>query len=108
MKAITSEQTSRSGVYPPVRTAHGAWGYLLMLSCLSCIPLEAANAPLKPADLFATSKVWTVRLQFTAEQWEAMEPQDSRDGGMPGPGGMRFRGPGGPGGPGGFGPGNFL
>ena len=53
----------------------------------------------KPAELFNTTNVWTVHLKFTAEQWNAMEPEG-------GPGGF-FGGGGGPrgGGPGGFGPG---
>jgi len=63
-----------------------------------------AAPPQKSADLFQAEKVWTVHLQFTAEQWAAIEP---KGGGM----GFGIRGPGGPegpGGPGGFGMGNLL
>ena len=43
--------------------------------------------------LYKTTSVWTIHLEFTPDQWEAMEPK----------GGLNpFGGPGGPGGPGGF------
>lgn len=60
------------------------------------IPLAfAACAFAQSQDLFQTSKVWTVHLTFTAQQWGAMEPKGGEVPGMPGgpPGG----GPGGPG-----------
>src|SRR5690349_5565813 len=106
MKAKNSELELKRGLLGLPR----AWAILFVLTCGSCIAKENTGFPANSADLFVTTKVWNVYLQFTAEQWNAMEPQDS-GGGMPGPGGMRFRGPGGPGGPGGpqgFGPGNFL
>lgn len=60
--------------------------------------------PKKAAKLFAEKKIWTVHLQFTPEQWAALEPA-----GGGGPGGFGG-GPSG-GGPGGgmkFGPAMFL
>ena len=53
----------------------------------------AAASTSGSAELFDMARVWTVHLQFAADQWDAMEPQ----GGV-GP----FGGP--PGGPGAFGP----
>ncbi len=76
----------------------------LGLACLSCVASELAGPPEKPADLFQCTKVWTVHLQFTPAQWEALEPKGAQDA-FPGPGG---RPRGGPGGPGGFGPAMFL
>ena len=58
------------------------------------------KAPDTAQALFDASKVWTVHLSFTADQWEAMEPKGGPQGGMGGPG-MFGRGGGrGPGGPG--------
>ena len=63
---------------------------------------EEAHPP-KAKELFTTTKVWSVHLKFTPEEWAAMEPKQ----GGPGP----FGGGGGPprGGPprGGFGPSMF-
>ncbi len=42
-----------------------------------------ATGPTKSAELFQTSKVWTIHLKWTVDQWEAMEPK----GGQHGPGG---------------------
>src|SRR5689334_11382535 len=67
---------------------------------------EPAGAPVKAADLYQLTKVWNIHLHFTAEQWQAMEPEQG-DGFMGGPGPMRFGGPGGRNGPGGFGPAMF-
>ena len=72
---------------------------LALESLLSAAP---ATAPTKSAELFRTSKIWTIHLKWTADQWEAMEPK----GGQRGPGGPG--GFGGRGGPGGFGAGMFL
>ncbi|HZR15700.1 MAG TPA: CotH kinase family protein [Verrucomicrobiae bacterium] len=85
-----------------------------MLSLLvGCLAWPAsAGLPAKPADLFQTTNVWNIHLQFTPEQWQAIEPVETGE--MPGRGGMRFRGPGGPGGgggpegPGGFGPAGLV
>lgn len=55
-----------------------------------------AAPPEKAADLFQTGKVWSIHLQFKADQWAAIEP---KGGGMPMMG-MR--------GPGAFGIGNLL
>jgi hypothetical protein len=52
---------------------------------------------LKPADLYRTTNVWSVHLQFTADQWQQMEPKGE-------PGGFFGGGPRG-GARGGFGPG---
>ncbi|MGA2500053.1 MAG: CotH kinase family protein [Tepidisphaeraceae bacterium] len=78
-------------------------------------------APTTAADLFQRTAVWTVHLQFTPQQWDAMEPKNTFPGfGGPGrqPGGLGGPvAPGGAGGPavpgapirpGEFGPGNFL
>ena len=51
-----------------------------------------SKAPAKPAELLDASKVWSIHLTFTQEQWNAMEPK----------GGAGFGGPGGPGGRGGM------
>lgn len=61
----------------------------------------------KAADLFQTTNVWTAHFKFTADQWEAMEPEGGGGFFGGGPGGGP-RGPGGPGGPGGFGPAMFV
>ena len=66
------------------------------------IAAESAGlpGPRKAAELFQETKVWTIHLTFTPEEWLAMEPKG-------GPGGMGR--PGGPGaGGGGFGPGMIL
>jgi spore coat protein CotH len=74
----------------------------------------ASALPNKSSDLFQLTNVWTIHLQFTPEQWKAMEPAENERA-MPGPMRFRFGGPGGPGragpggpGPGGFGPAMFL
>ena len=80
----------------------------------------ASAEPARPADLYQGTNIWTVRLRFTADQWEAMEPAGGGGGffgvfgggqrgpgGPGGPGGRRGGGPGGPGG-GGFGPAMLL
>ena len=70
-----------------------------------------STAPTKPSDLYQGTNIWTVRLQFTAEQWEAMEPAGGGGGFFGGFGGGGNRGgvggqggPGGQRGGGGFGP----
>ncbi|MCU1234561.1 MAG: hypothetical protein JWP63_2528 [Candidatus Solibacter sp.] len=64
------------------------------------------KAPDTSKALFDASKVWTVHLTFTAEQWEAMEPKGGM-GGPGGPGGFGRGGGRGMGGPG-FGPGGMA
>jgi spore coat protein H len=61
---------------------------LISLAFAACTFAQSQN-------LFQSNKVWTIRLSFTAQQWEAMEPKGDGFPGMPGgpPGG----GPGGPG-----------
>lgn len=53
---------------------------------------QPANTPLPktPADLYVTTRVWTVHLKFTADQWAAMEPRNT------GQTGFRFQPPPGP------------
>ena len=77
---------------------NGAVKNQIVVSLLLLSSVIGAAAPQKSAELFQAEKVWTVHLQFAAEQWAAIEP---KGGGMPF--GMR-----GPGGPGGFGMGNLL
>jgi hypothetical protein len=57
-----------------------------------------SSLPKKAAELYQPTKVWTVHLRFTAEQWEAMEPKGGGFGRLGGPRG----------GGGGFGPGMFI
>lgn len=68
----------------------------VLLGCAIFLAAEQP-APKSADDLFQTSRVWSVHLKFTAEDWAAMEPK----GGGPGPGAPGFPGrPGfGPGGP---------
>lgn len=71
-----------------------------------------AGLPKKPGELYQSTKVWTIHLRFTAEEWAAMEPKGGfgGPGGFGRPGGFGGGGPGGPrgGGGGGFGPGMFI
>src|SRR4051812_26411431 len=60
---------------------------LLAFTCLVTVWASAEPLPQKPAELFQETKVWTVHLTFTPEQWETMEP---KGGGMRGGGGMRM------------------
>jgi len=50
----------------------------LILACVgAALPAPAANRnslPARPADLFQSTQLWTIHLQFTPEQWRAMEP----------------------------------
>ena len=39
----------------------------------------AGEAPRKPSDLFQTQKVWTIDLEFTPEQWAALEPEGGQN-----------------------------
>jgi hypothetical protein len=57
-----------------------------LLAALVAIAVPVAGAPpAKPSELFQDTKVWTVHLTLTAEQFDAMEPK-----GLPGgPGGPR-------------------
>src|SRR5690349_14959171 len=84
----------------PVRTLTTA-----AMAGLCCVSLYwaggaatvASDLPAKAADLFQTTNIWNVHLQFTPEQWQEMEPAQGEDG---------FSGggpPNGPRGPGGFG-----
>jgi len=34
---------------------------------------------LKPADIFRSTKIWTIHLRFSSDQWEAMEPKQPRE-----------------------------
>lgn len=68
---------------------------------LTAIVVLLAEPPKKADELFQTSKVWTVHLTFTAEQFAALEPKGGPQG-FPFGGGRPGGGPGG-GPPGGFG-----
>ncbi len=39
----------------------------------------ASDLPAKATDLFRTTNIWNVHLQFTPEQWQEMEPVQSQD-----------------------------
>jgi spore coat protein H len=39
----------------------------------------ASEVPRKSSDLFQTKKVWTIELEFTPEQWAAMEPEGGQN-----------------------------
>ena len=55
-----------------------------------------AEAPAASAELFSLQKVWDVRLQFPAGQWEALEPKGGGEGPFGGRGGFnpnRFMAP---------------
>ena len=74
--------------------------------------LHAEPLPKKAADFFRTTNIYSIHLQFTADEWRKMEPEGGQGGFFGGP---RGGGPGGGpdsdrrgGGPGGFGPGMFL
>lgn len=78
---------------------------VLSAAGLTLLGLSAWGEPPKSAtDLFSLNRVWDVKLDFPAGQWEALEPKGG-GGGMFGgpPGGGR-----GPGGPGGFNPTRFM
>jgi spore coat protein H len=55
---------------------------LIVLGALSASAVAAAgpeNLPASiqtPADVFGATKIWTVHLRFTPDQWEAMEPKE--------------------------------
>src|SRR5580765_3997087 len=87
---------------PMHRLSQGAASGLLGAMILAC--LGATSPPARPADLFQSTQLWTIHLQFTPEQWRAMEPAG---------GGEVMRGPqiirlGERGRPGEFGPAGFL
>jgi spore coat protein H len=52
------------------------------LACFLCLTTGCGRAavgppparPVKPADVFQTTNIWTVQLRFTAAQWDAMQP----------------------------------
>lgn len=69
-------------------------------------PGQPVRATLSDTDLFNLTNVHTIHLNFTAEQWEAIEPKGGR--GFGGPGGPPGGGPGGGGPIGDFGPGMFI
>lgn len=99
------------GTAPSAALLQFALAALVMFDGGHALGADIEKEPLKPSDLFLTTNIWTVHLQFTPEQWEAMEPKGGPGGMFGGPGG---RGPGGPagpgspGGPGGFGLGMML
>src|SRR6185369_10025752 len=86
------------------RRAHLVIWQALWLASFSVGAAELTDPPVDAAHLFQATKVWNLYLQFTSEQWQAMEPAG---GGAARPfGGPPFGGRGG--GPGGFGPATFL
>ena len=76
---------------------------LLIFMGTASLSLFAAEskAPDTTPELLDSSKVWSIHLTFTADQWQAMEPKGGPPAGGPG-GPGRMGGPGGPGGPGGM------
>ena len=82
--------------------------FFIGIASLSLFAAES-KAPDTTAALLDASKVWTIHLTFSADQWQAMEPKGGPPAGGPGGpgrmGGMGGRGgPGGMRGPGGRGP----
>ena len=72
---------------------------LLFAGLLSAaVPTFGATAPATPGEWFSLNKVWDVRLEFPAGQWQALEPKGGGDGPFGG----------GPGGRGGFNPNRFM
>jgi spore coat protein H len=69
------------GTRTGIRTA-AAIGLLVSVSLILTFAAPAQQ-PDSPAGLFHPSRIWTVHLNFTADQWEAMEPQGEQG---PGPG----------------------
>src|SRR3954469_22977442 len=85
--------------FPGVFSSTWVLGVLTVIVMAAALRVPAAKAgeasvPNKPAELYQPTKVWTVHLRLTPEEWEAMEPKGGGSGGF-------GRGPGGPGGPGG-------
>ncbi len=72
---------------------------LIAALTLSAVWMVAAEKkpPKNPAALFDATRIWSVDLKFSADQWAEMQPTGGPP--MGAPGGMR-----GPGGPGAFGP----
>src|SRR5579871_4838974 len=112
MKAILIGRLTQFAPVRAVSTAAMAGICCMGLYWAGSTATVASDLPGKAVDLFQTTNIWNVHLQFTPEQWKEMEPAQSQDdfrvggspGGPRGPGGFG----GGPGGPGGFGPGMFL
>jgi hypothetical protein len=71
----------------PVAYATLCIAYLLILASLA-IGLLAYGGEIRPdndlptrsSDLFIPTKVWTIHLRFTPDQWAAIEPKDRRQG----------------------------
>src|SRR3954452_23112835 len=68
---------------PPVRVV-ASFILILSLILLSGIALLAYGVeggdgpPSRASDLFEATKVWSVHLRFTPEQWAKMEPKEER------------------------------
>jgi spore coat protein H len=113
MSFHTATHPSSTGAAIQARVLVTALGGVLLVALIGValalqktVPGAATAARLDGDGLFGLTNVWKIRLTFTPDQWQAMEP---KGGGGPfgrpgGPGGPR----GGPGGPGGFGPGAEL
>ncbi len=83
-----------------------------LLASLVSVSAQPAQKIVQPSDLFQNTKVWTVHLKFTADNWQALEPAGgglfSFLGGLRLLGGFGRRNAGPFGGPGGFEPGNWI
>ena len=62
--------------------AGGLTHLLTALLALASLGASAAE-PARPADVFLGTNIWTVHLQFTPEQWAAMEPKGADNVGGP-------------------------
>ena len=69
---------------------------LLLAGLMSAVSPALAAPPASSTDLFSLQKLWDVRLEFPAGQWQALEPKGGGEGPMGGRGGFnpnRFMAP---------------
>lgn len=69
---------------------------VLLAGLMSAVIPALAAPPASPKDLFSLQKVWDVRLEFPAGQWQALEPKGGGEGPFGGRGGFnpnRFMAP---------------
>jgi spore coat protein H len=78
-----------------------AFSALIFTATLGVAFAETGPLPTKSEQLFQTTKVWTVHLTLSSDQWAAMEPKGEHGAASEGPGR-------GPAEPGGFGPAMFV
>lgn len=83
----TPRKVLADSTFGQARAWRFTWPAVLTLVGLLCSAAESAKPKPaeKPDELLRITKVWAVRLEFTPDQWEAMEPK--------GGGGMFFGGP---------------